>query len=67
MQFKILALASFIALAIAAPAVQSDEKVVARAPRPQVKSEAAAMSDASGEVIPFSSTGVHQPLKAAGK
>ncbi|KFY64863.1 hypothetical protein V496_02980 [Pseudogymnoascus sp. VKM F-4515 (FW-2607)] len=66
MQFKILALASFIAVAIAAPAVKSGE-VAVRAPRPAVLSEAAAMSDASGEVVPFSSTGVNQPLKAAGK
>lgn len=40
--------------------------VAVRAPRPAVLSEAAAMSDASGEVVPFSSTGVNQPLKAAG-
>ncbi|KFY11517.1 hypothetical protein V491_07172 [Pseudogymnoascus sp. VKM F-3775] len=67
MQFKILALASFLAIAIAAPASQSGEKVVVRAPRPAVLSEAAAMTDANGEVVPFSSTGVNQPLKAAGK
>ena len=42
-------------------------EVVVRAPRPAVLSEAAAMTDANGEVVPFSSTGVNQPLKAAGK
>ncbi|KFX93668.1 hypothetical protein V495_03436 [Pseudogymnoascus sp. VKM F-4514 (FW-929)] len=67
MQFQIIALASFLAVAFAAPAVQSGEKVVVRAPYPAVLSEAAAMSNADGEVIPFSSAEVHQPLKAAGK
>ncbi|KFZ01080.1 hypothetical protein V500_00889 [Pseudogymnoascus sp. VKM F-4518 (FW-2643)] len=67
MQFHILALASFIAVAIAAPAVQSAGEVVVRAPLPAVLSESAAMTNANGEVIPFSSSGVHQPLKAAGK
>ncbi|OBT74633.1 hypothetical protein VF21_06403 [Pseudogymnoascus sp. 05NY08] len=67
MQFKILAFASFLAVAIAAPAVQSSGEVVVRAPLPAVLSENAAMSNANGDVIPFSSTGVHQPLKAAGK
>jgi hypothetical protein len=42
-------------------------EVVVRAPYPAVLSEAAAMSNADGEVIPFSSAEVHQPLKAAGK
>ncbi|KFZ08880.1 hypothetical protein V502_09083 [Pseudogymnoascus sp. VKM F-4520 (FW-2644)] len=67
MQFHILALASFIAVAIAAPAVQSAGEVLVRAPLPAVLSESAAMTNANGEVIPFSSSGVHQPLKAAGK
>ena len=42
-------------------------EVVVRAPLPAVLSETAAMSNANGEVVPFSSTEVHQPLKAAGK
>ncbi|KFY31593.1 hypothetical protein V493_00981 [Pseudogymnoascus sp. VKM F-4281 (FW-2241)] len=67
MQFKILALASFLTIAFAAPAVRSAGEVVVRAPRPQVLSEAPAMTDANGEVIPFESAGVHQPLTAAGK
>ncbi|OBT61166.1 hypothetical protein VE03_09443 [Pseudogymnoascus sp. 23342-1-I1] len=66
MQFKILALASFVAVAFAAPAVKSGD-VAVRAPLPAVLSESAAMTNANGEVIPFSSTGVYQPLTAAGK
>lgn len=42
-------------------------EVVVRAPLPAVLSESAAMSNANGEVVPFSSTEVNQPLKAAGK
>lgn len=85
MQFKILALASFLAVAIALPAAQPGggkqvsayihlyptdnhlTELVVRSPVPQVSSETPSMSNANGDVVAFSSTEVHQPLKNAGK
>ena len=88
MQFKILTLATFLAVAIAAPTAPSNGKqtclpvytllypikadeyraeVVVRKRFPVVPFESPAMSDAAGNVVPFVSTEVHQPLKNAGK
>lgn len=55
MQFQILAVLSFVALAFAAPAPAP----VAQATQAQPSGEAAAMSDASGNVVSFDTAGVY--------
>ncbi|TAQ85522.1 hypothetical protein B7494_g6141 [Chlorociboria aeruginascens] len=66
MQFTIYALLSLVAVAFAGPIALS-ERIDARSADPQVQAEAAAMSDASGNVVSFNSTSVYKAASAAGQ
>ncbi|KAL3426362.1 hypothetical protein PVAG01_03153 [Phlyctema vagabunda] len=61
MQFTLITFATLLAVAFAAPTPNAE--IIARAP--QVGAETAAMSDASGNVVPFVSTSVNKPAVAA--
>jgi len=69
MQFSVVALFTLMALAIAAPVAVPErlDDLVARSPAPQVSSEDAAMSDASGNVVAFNSASVFQDATSKGQ
>jgi len=67
MQFTLVALLSLVAVTFASPIALPDRLDDITARSPQVETEAAAMSDANGDVISFDSTAVYQAATANGQ
>jgi len=67
MQFTLITLVSLLAVAIASP-ISLSQPLNARTPAPApVDAEAAAMTDASGNVVDFDTSSVYLAATAAGQ
>ncbi|KAG0647394.1 hypothetical protein D0Z07_7162 [Hyphodiscus hymeniophilus] len=62
MQFTLITLLSLVAFAFASPVPGRLDDLVARSAPAPPAAEAAAMSDANGNVVAFSSSGVYQGM-----